>query len=838
MRPAAVEPPLADLAELDPGQADTFGGKASGLARLIGMGLAVPEGFALKATLLPPDAWPDGVLAEFRLRAARLLAAGPVAVRSSAIGEDGGDRSYAGQFTTVLGATTVDEVVVAATACIASGASGRAASYRAGTGSAATEGCVVEPIPVGVVVQRMVAAAVAGVAFTCDPTGHDPGLHIEAVRGLGDSLVSGRAQPERWRVYRAGTGSVEAYRDGGSTAGPGAILDSAAARQVAATAWSAAVKLGSDLDLEWAIDQTGKVHWLQARPVTAALRWRPPAVARSSPEADDGPVTVWGNWNVRENMPDPLTPLGWSIWRDTVVPVVTRGLSGLAPGSPAFAHAHPLDLVGGRVYFNMNALLAFRPLGRTLPRMLGLIDNQAGITTRMLMAQGVLEPRRIPRPPLRARLRSAFVAAKAGRDPTLALRPQAALRALAEAGDRIDARPPVSSLDDADLLQELLLFSSPAMGALLDGLGMASIGFFVWLAADHAFKPWQEARRLLPAGLTGNPTTEISLAVDTLVEAALPLGDQFEQDKDWQARLAEFLARFGHRTAHEAELSNPRWSEDPAFIVDLVRQGMRTPDRVGLADKLKALAERRSRAIEYAIRQAAPWKRPLMRWLERATLLYSPLRDAPKHHAMRALHRVRLAALQVGHRLCRRGILAAREDVFFLEHEELVTLLAQAGGAAVADPRALVTTRREEHCRAVARPLPDFVRSDGVPVPDPSAADPIEPGVLRGVGVGTGRGRGSAAILTTPDPERLEPGSVLVVEFADPGWTPLFPLASAVVMEVGGTMCHAAVVARELGIPAVFGVRGATRLIADGAEVAVDGDSGTVRLAAPELEAS
>jgi pyruvate,water dikinase len=82
-------------------------------------------------------------------------------------------------------------------------------------------------------------------------------------------------------------------------------------------------------------------------------------------------------------------------------------------------------------------------------------------------------------------------------------------------------------------------------------------------------------------------------------------------------------------------------------------------------------------------------------------------------------------------------------------------------------------------------------------------------------------------VLRAPDPEALAHGEVLVVEFADPGWTPLFPRAAAVVMEVGGLMCHAAVVARELGIPGVFGVAGATRLLA-GREVAVDGDRGTV----------
>ena len=98
-----------------------------------------------------------------------------------------------------------------------------------------------------------------------------------------------------------------------------------------------------------------------------------------------------------------------------------------------------------------------------------------------------------------------------------------------------------------------------------------------------------------------------------------------------------------------------------------------------------------------------------------------------------------------------------------------------------------------------------------------------EPGVFRGAGVSRGLGRGPVRVLRTPDPAAMADGDVLVVEFADPGWTPLFPRAAAIVMEVGGTMCHAAVVARELGIPAVFGIRGATGLWEQGTPLVVDG---------------
>jgi pyruvate,water dikinase len=142
-----------------------------------------------------------------------------------------------------------------------------------------------------------------------------------------------------------------------------------------------------------------------------------------------------------------------------------------------------------------------------------------------------------------------------------------------------------------------------------------------------------------------------------------------------------------------------------------------------------------------------------------------------------------------------------------------------------------VIRRREELVSFHARKAPDFVRSDGVPVEEPedaAAAGSIEDKSLRGVGIGSGCGEGPVKVLHNPDPRQAEDGDVLVMEFADPGWTPLFPRAAAVVMEVGGTLSHAAVVARELGIPAVFGVKDATKLLKDGDRVTVDGNEGRI----------
>jgi pyruvate,water dikinase len=188
---------------------------------------------------------------------------------------------------------------------------------------------------------------------------------------------------------------------------------------------------------------------------------------------------------------------------------------------------------------------------------------------------------------------------------------------------------------------------------------------------------------------------------------------------------------------------------------------------------------------------------------------------------------VRSLALELGSRLAAQGWLEARDDVLFLELPELDALAA--GRLAREGLRERVAAARARHARFVGLAAPGFVRSDGVPVPEPEEAESGEGG-LRGTGISTGRAVGRVRVLHAPDAGALAPGEVLVVRFADPGWTPLFPRAAALVMEVGGLMCHAAVVARELGLPAVFGVRGATARLVDGQQVAVDADAGTVTL--------
>lgn len=490
----------------------------------------------------------------------------------------------------------------------------------------------------------------------------------------------------------------------------------------------------------------------------------------------------------------------------------------------------------------MNGFLSYPMLGPLARRLIHVIDARVAEPMERLIRDGVLRPRRLPGSRVTALLRLAGASVASTVRLARGLRPERSLAALHEAGMAIGRKEDVARLSDADLLAELDLWRRPECRTLRDGLQMEAVAVLVYGVAAAAFRGHERALQLLATGIPANPTTRISIAIDGLVEAGRPLADlllqplttpelleRLRRDPEgarWLARLDAFLSLYGHRGPGEFDLGAARWVEDPKMIVELVRAGLRSPPRETVAERMSRLAVERRREVEAAVASAPAWRRPILRRLARLVELYMPLREAPKHYGIFVFQRIRQAARELGTRLTRTGVLSSPDDVFLLDWGELHALAR--GGPAPAGLAELIGRRRTRLERFRRTPARDFVRSDGVPVLEVEE-EPATAGALRGAAVSSGIATGPIRVLRQPDPRAMADGDVIVMEFADPGWTPLFPRAAAVVMEVGGTMCHAAVVAREMGIPAVFAVRNATALLADGERVTVDGGRGTIR---------
>jgi len=821
---------ILNLDCLKPEMTAIFGGKACGLARLISLSERVPGGFAVSAAKIPTEQWPTETRNTLIDKVRQLLDKGPVVIRSSALGEDSAERSFAGMFETVLDIVTETHALSAANRCIESGNSERVKAYAGSQSS----------IPVGLIVQSQVPAKAAGVCFTCNPTGKDHAVVIEAAAGMGDKTVSGRIEPERFRVYRSGTGEWEIPEEKEVN-----FISLEEIKLIAAKAKELEEKFEQQLDLEWAVDGNRDIWWLQARPVTVTFAPVNYIIQRSFAVANDGPVTVWSNWNVRETMPEPLFPFTWTFWRDKLLPVVSRHLAGVSKRSPILPHLAPLDLIHGRIYFNMNAMLAAPVIGPLTTRLISTMDTRAGSAVKYLKKRSILRPRKFPG----SSLYLFFSILKASCISLLRmfrwLDPRKSMQVLEQDSRAIAQRKDITLMTDQELVDEFNLWERPECRRLLYGLQMELMAIAVYLAGKRAFKDYPEALQLLSTGIPASPTTQISIEIDALIEAAEPFRELFIGSltpgqllyrlkkegggNDWLISFGNFLENFGHRGPMEFDLGSSRWSDDPTMIIETIRSGVRLAKRERLTRRMHHLAEKRECALKDAISASPLWKRPIMRWLAHKVGLYMPLREAPKHYAVIVFQRIRHAALELGKRLKTRGSIAAKEDVFFLEIQELVDLVQ--GKEPGSDIRDKLKTRKGLYRRFKDEAPPGIFRSDGVPVIeeiDPSRQS-LE-GTLQGTAVSGGCAAGPVCVLSEPDPAAMKEGDIMVTKYADPGWTPLFPRASGIVMEVGGLMCHAAIVARELGIPAVFGIPNATGILKNGQHVKVDGTKGVVTL--------
>ncbi|MGY1633496.1 PEP/pyruvate-binding domain-containing protein [Geodermatophilus sp. SYSU D01186] len=827
------------------------GGKGAGLARLRRSGLPVPDGFVveagayrrflaasglaplvdrLTAGLDPGDA--DGLAdASARLRAAfeaapvpgeladpivaawQRLGAPAVAVRSSATTEDLPEASSAGQQDTLLGISGAEQVVAAVRRCWSSLWTARALAYRARHGTPQPD------VAAAVVVQRMVDADVAGVLFTADPvTGRRDHVVVEAVRGLGDALVSGRVTPQRW-VLDARTRAVL----GGPDAGARPYLDGGHLRELAALGLRAAAQSGTPQDLEWAV-AGGRCWLLQSRPITSLFP------LPSGPPAGPGlrvyiPLTL-----AAQGITEPMTPAGGHLFATLAAAATSRWAGG--PRGPQGA-AGSVSTAAGRLFYDMTPLLAAPRLGRTLADRMALKDPATAAILREWLDR---EGHRLVRSrdaPLPAGLALALLRAVPGLVAAAADPARARRRLLTRAEVQVRRlHDETAALTTPRAQVEFVLSTAPrrAVDVVWAQLPPLYLGLLAGALAARLCERWlgsatglEPVRRWLPH----DPTLAMGTALARLAQACAATGGE---PSATMPGMAEFLATFGHRAPdREIDLGLPRFTDDPSYVVQLVRGYLAAGDPAALLTRQRrgaAEADRAARDLVAAVRRTRGRRHALvLRAVLSRYRALGGLRERPKFDLVRVLAVARGVLQQVGAALVAAERLHDADDVFFLDPADLRA--AVSGTATDLSERA--DHRRREYRRELGRrAVPRILTSEGEVVYGPAALPEDLPGTLRGTAVSPGVHEGAARVLDSPVGAALAPGEVLVAASTDPGWTPLFQLAGALVMEVGGVVSHGAIVAREYGIPAVATVPDATRRLRTGQRVRVDGGAGTV----------
>jgi pyruvate,water dikinase len=695
----------------------------------------------------------------------------------------------------------------------------------------------------GAAVRRPGAVVARGVAYSEDPREERvEELHIYVWAG---KVVAG-VPSTRYRMLRetvgdegAVAGAVTVERD----AGAAVVLSSAGLRSVVGTLRAAEAVLEEAIALAWVWDGADVVV-VGVEPLDAPLPW---AIYREAEEPGDG----WTRANAGEVFPSPMTPLTWTLTGERL----DHGFAAMFR-KPAWTDGRRfVALFDGYLYFNFGLVYELN-INR-----LGAPSRQ---TVNMVGGPGSMEGLRVSGRGLNpwAMLRNLPLIVGTTRRHQQLPKEWPERRQRLEEERRLLRALDVATLDDAALLRALI-DSGDRQDDFFDFFMLAQSAAFATLTALSYLLHWflgDEGLALkLVQGLPGIRTAEANLALWRLAERAaadpataaavgasepggMVAALRVEATTAWLAdEINDYLATYGHRSAGELEYAVPRWLDDPTPLLQTFQQYVASPEHTN-ADALAARQVRRRREAEAEIdrrltrhwwERIVPARRTLVRFYTRWAQAYSPLRENPKFSLLEVAYEQRRLLLTLSGRLVARGVLRERDDVFFLVTEELERLVARPDDRLLAGRmRSRARRRRTQYAiYAVQTPPPVW----GVAVGEEEGEDVSEEvdgtTVLTGLGASPGVVEGRALVATTAaEGSKLQAGEILVAKFTDPACTPIFPLAGAVVTDIGGILSHGAIVAREYGIPAVVNVQRGTATIRSGQWLRVDGAAGTVTL--------
>ena len=300
---------------------------------------------------------------------------------------------------------------------------------------------------------------------------------------------------------------------------------------------------------------------------------------------------------------------------------------------------------------------------------------------------------------------------------------------------------------------------------------------------------------------------------------------ELPEESPFKQSLRNFLSEYGHRGVYEYDIINPRWREDPSYLLNNVRSTMETAD----LSKIKARQKEKADEVRREVNRRIPFfKRGLINSLLKQALKGAELREMAKSVLVKIqTYDMRLVFQEIGRRLAGKGILAEQGDIYHCTWSEILSILQGDWGGRGLD--ILVAERKARRKELEALSPPDLIIDEVPHFTEPAACG--QGNALAGMGVAAGRASGTAKLIYHPNEgDKLQAGDVLVAPSTDPGWTPLFLRASAIVMEAGGSLSHGAIVAREYGIPAVVNIPGVLKIIKDSQLITVDGDEGKVYL--------
>lgn len=880
------------LSEIDAGNSRLSGSKAANLSRVIKNGFKVPDGFVVttnaydqilskqalgqliseslaqidygrpetidasserirssiqKATL-PPD-----LTAEVKTFYSQ-IGGGNVAVRSSASAEDLPEASFAGQYDTYLNIQGPDNVLEHVKQCFASLWTPRAIAYRH------KNGIPHEKVRIAVIVQSMVDPRSAGVLFTKNPTpsaGCD--MVVESSFGLGESVVSGEVNPDRFLVSQQTTGGKREYnvvaKEIGAKVAAGVSqvasqkpsLSDAEVARLAEIGSSVESIFHSPQDIEWAIDNSGEVYVLQTRPITT----------RKLPKKELPQDIVWSRGYSDDYWNDNVSPLFYDLLGDQLTYVVNNelnqimGYKKMDPRLLRLFRAHVyfnLDILRNKVVYEIPPFLRSEDVLNYFPEGAGPYGKQTMKSLPFKLKNRVLAEVRVTLLDGNGSMMKTATVYKNWTKDQFAVFCKEFDRRMAELESDGSAE---SIMDLAKELDKTMMahFRLVRYGIPVHNIGMNLASnymlrrflgkdfggkAFTALIAGLDHKTTETNRRISElAGLAVNSPSVKKAIVERpsaqVLTALKPMSGS--EPQSFVKEFERFITDFGDR-GFTREPYYPRWSETPERVLDvlksLVTQGVR--DMSATEARTLRLRGRVEKEVERRMRRQ---RNGGIKWMLFSAILsfartYIVFREDQRFNLDRWITRNRRAYLAIGKRLTAQGELKDPSRIFFLHRKEIKQLVyGKPDEATKRSFSQLAEERYKDFKQNEDAVPPKFVcesREYDDAAPEPSS-------ILQGIAASQGQATGTVRVLNSiQDIPQVKSDEILVVPRTDPGWTPVFSSIRALITETGGILSHGAVVSREYGIPAVTNVRDACRTLKTGQVVTVDGNLGQVLL--------
>lgn len=805
-----------------------------------------------------------------------------VAVRSSALGEDSKEFSYAGMLDTCLFQRSEDEICNAVLTCWSSIYSDRAVAYRN------MRGIAQDDVSMAVVIQEMIDGKASGVTFTVNPgTRYEDEILITSVFGLGEGLVSGTLDSDQFIALKKpgypiherqladkvekmvfdtergfGTTTIEIV---GDEARKSSLSDNQIQAIAAVCHKIECAYKGVPQDIEWTIDGDGCVRILQARPITTIDAAIP---------AERNYKTIWDNSNIVESYSGVTTPLTFSFAIYAYHRVYVQFCEVLmVPQEDIkandFAFANMLGFLNGRIYYNLknwykliSVLPGYTYNSRFMEGMMGVKVSYSENKNEKPL--GFFQKYFVELP--RIALVGLNLAYRFWRTDAEVKHFMDVYQNMYNKYKDFDfnGAPAHRLVEIFNELDNTVLanWKAPIINDFMAMIfyGVLDMLMKKWdLNADPALKNdllagqgnvestlplrnIQKMARYISADAELKKMFATKSAVE-LKQMFIPIPDSTQPASHVELgrQVADYLEKYGYRAMCELKLEEPSMNERPEFLFDMLKNysAAALPEEDNVGDKERLVREEAERKVRELLGdQTLFWS------LKKIDVLMFVANWAKKAMAVREYQRFARTKMYgvvsriykaFGRRFVERGVLDQVDDIFYLTMQE--TLEYIVGTARSQKLRELAALRRAEFDEYKKMDeLPDRIETTGITYCNDltrgmlAAIEDDDPDIIRGIGGCSGKITGKVKVILNPGDDMSLNGEILVAARTDPGWVPLFATASALLIERGSMLSHSVIVARELGLPAVVGATGVTKKVKTGDVVELDGTTGIVKI--------